>query len=573
MAPVTSLDRPRLARHAGTFAWFGLVAVYATWPLAAHGGTKILGNLGDPLEVAWRLAWGARAVVHQPLHLFDANMFHPESLSLAFSENHLGVGLLVAPVFWATGNALLAYNAAILLVLATAGFAVYLFTWEVTGTRGPAMVAGTAYAVVPFRVSMAGLGHLHVLSIHFAPLVLLVLYQMRRDRAWWRPAVLAVLVAAALWSSFTGAFMTLTAMAIFAIWEVVRLRRRAWPWLWRVGLATVAGLVAALPVLWPYLEVRRDHPDYRHPESELVDLSATAGAYLHPPPGGPVVRRLYRGLSGRFRPAVSPGEKELFPGFWLTGATVVTLGAAAARRKWPAREIVGVCGMLAAVAVVLSFGPRYGARADGLAMPFGAVNALTAGTLLRAPVRLGALALLAMAVAAGIGLSWVPPARRRFVVGASLAALLLEAMPVQVDLVKPPVRTAAHAALARREGAVLGLPTVEWDAQGRLIGTSLARESQHLYLSTVHWRPMTNGWGAYYPPGALAFAAAMADIPSPGAFKALRERNVRTVVVQTGLTVGTRWDGVGQRLAGWPGVRVLGRGTGVVVFDISEAAP
>ena len=34
MAPVMGLDRPRLARHAGAFAWFGLVAVYVTWPLA-----------------------------------------------------------------------------------------------------------------------------------------------------------------------------------------------------------------------------------------------------------------------------------------------------------------------------------------------------------------------------------------------------------------------------------------------------------------------------------------------------------------------------------------------------------
>jgi hypothetical protein len=575
-------QRLGLALHAGAFAWFLLIAAYATWPLAAHAGTSVLGNLGDPLEVAWRLAWGAHAIVHQPLHLFDANMFHPEPLTFAFSENHLGVGLLVAPLFWATGNALLSYNVAILLVLAAGGFGVYRLVWEVTGARGPALVAGTAYAALPFRVSMAGLGHMHVLALHFAPLVLVVLHQLRRDRSWWRVGVLAALVTAALWSSLTGAFMTLSAVGTFGIWEAVRLRRRVWPWLWRVGVAVGAGLVAALPVLWPYLEVQRRHPDYRHPESETIVLSATAGAYLHPPPGGPTVRWIYEDLAERFRPAQSAGEKELFPGLWLTGAAVATILVAGVtavpirtrrRSPRPAGEAAAFYGVLGMVGMVLSFGPHYGARPDGPAMPFGVVNALTAGALQRAPARIGALALLALAVLAGIGLSWARQPVRRVLVGASLAGLVLEFMPVHVNLARPPARTAAHAAVARRDGAVLGLPTVEWDAQGRLIGESLARESQHLYLSTEHWRPMTNGWGAYYPPEALAFAGAMADIPSRSAFEALRERNVRTVVVQTGLTVGTRWDGVEQRLAGWPGVRVLGRGTGVVVLDVSGAAP
>lgn len=582
--PARRARSPRLefALHAGAFAWFLLIAVYATWPLAAHAGTSVLGNLGDPLEVTWRLAWGAHAVVHQPLHLFDANMFHPERLTFAFSENHLGVALVVAPIFWVTGNALLTYNLAILLVLAAGGFGVYLLTWEVTRARGPALVAGTAYAALPFRVSTASLGHLHALALHFAPFVLLMLLRLRRDRPWWRVATLAALIAAALWSSLTGAFMTLTAVATFAVWEAARLRREVWPWLWRVGVAVGAGLVAALPVLWPYLEVQRLHPDYRHPESESIALSATAGSYLQPPAGGPVVRSIYRDLAERFRPAQSPGEKELFPGLWLTGAAVATVGVAGVtavrsrrrrRSPRPAGEVAAFCGLLAVVGMVLSFGPHYGARPDGPPMPFGLVNALTGGALQRAPARIGALALMALTVLVGIGLSWARPRERRVLVGASLAALALELMPVHVDLVRPPARTAAHAHIAGRDGAVLGLPTVEWDALGTLIGASLARESQHLYLSTEHWRPMTNGWGAYYPPGALAFAGAMADLPSPGAFRALREHNVRTVVVQTGLTVGTRWDGVEQRLAGWPGVRLLERGAGVVVFDVSGAAP
>src|SRR5205807_2131791 len=90
----------------------------------------------------WRFAWGAHAVVHQPLHLFDANMFSPERGTLALSENHLGVSLPLAPIFWVTHNALLLLNVEILLVLAAGGFGVYLLVWELTRCREAAVEQG-----------------------------------------------------------------------------------------------------------------------------------------------------------------------------------------------------------------------------------------------------------------------------------------------------------------------------------------------------------------------------------------------------------------------------------------------
>lgn len=578
--------RRRLLVHLGAFVWCLLVAVYATWPLAAHAGTHVAGNLGDPLEIAWRFAWGAHAVVHQPLHLFDANMFHPEPLTLAYSENHLGVSLPVAPVFWLTGNALLTLNLEILLVLAAGGFGVYLLTLELTGSRGAALVAGTAYTAVPFRVSAAGLGHVHILALHVAPLVLVVLLRLGRTslerghpgpRSWRLVGALAVLVAWAWWSSFTGALMTMVAMAVWAVWEALRRRREAWPALWRAGVGTALGLLAALPVLSPYVEVRRLHPGYGHAASEVIELSATAGSYLQAPPAGPVVRVPYRELADRFRPAVAPGEKELFPGFFLLGACTATLAGAAAlhRRRDPGRPrgpgVLTLFGALGAVAMLLSFGPRYGARPDGLRMPYTVLDNLVPGGLMRAPVRFGALALLAMAVVAGLGVARLGPATRRLAVAGSLVVLALEFMPIHVTMVEAPPRTAAHEAVAHRPGAVLGLPTLEWDAHGVFITPSLWRETQHMYLSTAHFRPLTNGWGAYHPPDAFALAQAVADIPSPGAFAALHARDVRTVIVQTDLATGTRWAGAEDRLARWPGVRLLARDRGVAVFDVTRA--
>src|SRR5207244_1342882 len=109
-------------------------------------------------------------------------------------------------------------------------------------------------------------------------------------------------------------------------------------------------------------------------------------------------------------------------------------------------------------------------------------------------------------------------------------------------LVTPPRITSANRAIARQPGAVLALPTIEFAPDGALIYgfDTIVRETQQLYLSTANFRPLVNGYGLL-PPGYLDIARAAADLPSPAAFKALDQRGVRTVLVETALVRGTRW--------------------------------
>ena len=148
-----------------------------------------------------------------------------------------------------THNALLLLNVEILLVLAGGGFGVYLLVWELTRCREAAVVAGTAYTGAAFRISSVNLGHVHTLALHVAPLVLLVLLRLRRDRSWRPVFLLAVFVGLQWWSSLTGGLQTLIAIGVWGTWELVRFRRRAWPELWRAGLGTGLGLLLAVPVL------------------------------------------------------------------------------------------------------------------------------------------------------------------------------------------------------------------------------------------------------------------------------------------------------------------------------------
>ena len=69
-----------------------LLAVLTTWPLVLHMPSRIAPDLGDPVRTAWEVAWVGHAMLHSPLHLFDANAFYPHPLSLAFSDSLLGYG-------------------------------------------------------------------------------------------------------------------------------------------------------------------------------------------------------------------------------------------------------------------------------------------------------------------------------------------------------------------------------------------------------------------------------------------------------------------------------------------------
>jgi hypothetical protein len=67
-----------------------VLALVMTAPVALHIGSRVPDSLGDPLLQAWQVAWDGHAVLHAPLHLFDAKAFWPAHDSLAFSDPLLG---------------------------------------------------------------------------------------------------------------------------------------------------------------------------------------------------------------------------------------------------------------------------------------------------------------------------------------------------------------------------------------------------------------------------------------------------------------------------------------------------
>ena len=141
-----------LATAALTFLWTA-----PWWPVVDNGllDATAQGEIqrdSDAHLIVWTLAWQAHAISTQPGSFLDGNIFHPATHSLLGSDIFITPALLAAPIYWTTGNSLLAAN-----LIAIAGYALcflltYLFLRRSGVTPLGATLAGIAIALGPFRV-------------------------------------------------------------------------------------------------------------------------------------------------------------------------------------------------------------------------------------------------------------------------------------------------------------------------------------------------------------------------------------------------------------------------------------
>src|SRR5579864_7112562 len=114
---------------------FAALTIGLTYPLAFHLGTVLYRydtNLDGQFSI-WNVAWVARTLVVDPLHVFDANIFYPDRDTLAYSESNLGAGVIAAPVYWATRNPYAAHNAAVLMAFVLSFVGMFYLVRHLTG--------------------------------------------------------------------------------------------------------------------------------------------------------------------------------------------------------------------------------------------------------------------------------------------------------------------------------------------------------------------------------------------------------------------------------------------------------
>src|SRR5262249_54103098 len=120
--------------------------------------------------IVWALAWDTHALFTAPLRLFDANIFYPSRLSLAYSEHFLGYVPMFALPYAATGNPIFAANLLVFATYPLCALAMYYLARRFVARRA-AVAAGFFYAFCVWR--FRGVPHLHMLGVQSLPLIVL----------------------------------------------------------------------------------------------------------------------------------------------------------------------------------------------------------------------------------------------------------------------------------------------------------------------------------------------------------------------------------------------------------------
>ena len=289
---------------AATLLLFVAMAVVQTWPLARDPAHLSRNDNADTVLNEWALSWVAHQVVHDPVHLFDANIFYPERYTLAYSESMIVQAAMAAPLLWSGLSPVLVYN-----LLVIAGFALngWVMTWVMRRWTGDVMASVTAGMLFAFNSNiLTRIPHMQALHVEFLPLALFAWDLLLRDPRLRHAVSFGALFALQSLTSvyllvFTFSAVGAAVLARASEWAGARFRRIA-------PLVLVAGAVAgaiATPFLLPYLWTHEEQgferslggrPQPRGDHRQLSRVAvATALRALELPvvqqPLGPVSRR------------------------------------------------------------------------------------------------------------------------------------------------------------------------------------------------------------------------------------------------------------------------------------------
>ena len=560
-SPTLSRREVALAALAGV-----LLAILTSWPLVLHMSSRIAPDLGDPLRTAWEIAWVGHAMLHSPLHLFDANAFYPRPLSLAFSDSLLGYG---PAAFFGSGTvaALVRYNLLFLGAWSLCFVGAYLLARELGLGRLGAAAAGIAFAYAPYRVTEAG--HLHVISSGgFVLALFLLLRGYRRDSrklvlAGWLLSAWQVSLGFTLGLQYCYLLLVLALLVLLFWWRGrldpgVAWQRPARP-VHRPRVAsgadpataaqrppsrgpliprqllgvTLVGLaiLGAITVYQarPYLKVAAEYPTAKRTLTEVEKYSAGPAALL----AASSENRVWGSATEGMRVKVSSkNESVFFPGGLILVLALIGFAAGAYTRRLRV-------GLAAGVVVVSILALGFGLTGAGY--PYRLLYDYAPGwDGVRVPGRIFTTATLFYALLAGAGVQvlvrrlggWTE--RQRLSTALPAAGLpALAGLALLVGILGEGAGHLGHPVVPQPAKAEVGLPGPVLD-----LPTDAALDRVWQYFSTDGFYKIPIGVSTFDIPQLDDLRGGMAGFPDKASVEKLRFYGIRTVVLHTVLPNG-----------------------------------
>ena len=369
----------RRTNLAAVVAFAGLTALL-TYPQVREFTTSVPSH-SDPYFSMWRLGWIAHAIRNAPGQLFDANIFYPERLTLAYSDAMLLPGVVFAPLFWAGTSPVIIYNLALFSAFTLSGFTAFSLARLVTGNVGASLVAGVIYAFAPYRFTHYM--HLELQLVFWIPMLLFVIHRSL-PQVTVRDGVLfgAILGFQLLSCIYAGIFAAMFCAVFIPCLVVIGGRPFRLSIKPLMAAIVMTGLLA-LPYVYVYVGARNTVGTRSVEQFRLY--SASLANYL----SAPQMNRLYG--STAITDVIVADEVNLFPGVMTALLALTGVLGSTSRSRYPY-----VVGLILAIDMT--------AGANGLLHGW-LFEHVALFRALRSPARFGILVVLCLAVLSAYGMA------------------------------------------------------------------------------------------------------------------------------------------------------------------------
>ncbi len=541
----------RAASWAGRVVVGLVLVVVMTWPMAAKFDRAARLNFGDGEWSVWNVTWVAHALTTSPGALFQANIFHPDPDTLAYSEANVVTGLLGVPSHLLSGgNPYATHNGAIMTALVLSvvfawGFAAYL------GASAPvACFFAVAFTYCPYL--FARTAHIQLMMTFGLPLALWAFHRVVDAPSVWRGLLLGLALAVqALACAYFGIFAGLTVGLGTVFYAVSRRLWRSRAYWVAIATGAVVSVGVVAPFFAPYLRVQKEFGFSRSLDESMM-FAADWQAWL-----------ASSAWAHRWMlPWLERWNEVLFPGFLLTALALAglvvglwpgrhgaltrpTVGLAADSSSRPylagwRRETTAFYALVGAIAFWASFGPV----AHLYTLLY---HTIPVFTFLRAPGRFGILVVLALCVLAMVALEALVRrmrTRRASLAVGTLAAVLVTAefftAPINLQDAAPPPPTHVRLGTLPR-GPVIELPF--WYER-----MDFPRHARYMLWSSYHWNPLVNGYSDHIPQWFRDAVIPLSSFPTRESFDLLQPKGVRYAIFHTYWYAGRSRERLKERL-------------------------
>jgi hypothetical protein len=492
-----------------SLALFVGLAVIHLWPLASAPGTLSRNDNGDFVLHEWIMAWVAHALVTNPLHLFDANIFYPEGGTLSYSDHLFVQSLIGAPLLWAGASPVLVHNLVLLAGFALTGWTTSLVMRKWTGSWTAAVGSGSLVAFNSF--SLTRLPQIQDLHLEFFPLALYALDRLLSEPRLRHAASLGGwFVLHSLTGTYLMVFSSLSLAAAALVRPAEWLGPRVKSTALYVLLAAAGSIVLLAPFLLPYYRASaevglgRSLEETQRFSAELTDYFAAAG-------------RVHFDMLQWSRPYFQ-GDA-LFPGFValaLAGLGLSTFGLRDVRTR-----------MLLAVAVVafaLSFGPAF----PPYRLLYRIYPLLTG---IRGAVRFGQFMLAAVGMLAGFGIASL---QRKLRAPVATVVCVTCVIAVNAEAIRAPLGYTEYRGMPPVFDHLRELPSNAVLTYFPFYDSSRFHMNVPFMLASATTRtfhPMLNGYSGFKPASYYEHVKRLAPFPDQASIDYLLELGVTHVLV------------------------------------------